>query len=304
MNKFKSISLCLFFILGTCCNYANAQTKKNEDSAKSYFKFTGSYLSNSVYNGRQDSLITPYITPTFGYYDKAGFYISGSASYLASAGESRIDVFYFDIGYDVDFTDRFSGSFYADKSFYNQTSTAIESAVKGYIGGSLSYDLNFFQVNGGADIMISTQADFALNFGLVHAFKFDDGENKFRITPSVLTNMSTLHFYEGYTDRKVGKKNRQLPNLVSTTSTTTVLNNNFTLMDYEFSVPISYETKKISLFFTPTFAIPQNPIYTTTTTVNKLKNGISTSQTFDSTPLSERKLENVFYAEIGFYIKF
>ena len=43
---------------------------------RSYFAAGISYLTNSVYNGRKDSLSTPYLTPTLGYYDKSGFFIA------------------------------------------------------------------------------------------------------------------------------------------------------------------------------------------------------------------------------------
>ena len=57
-------------------------------------------LSNSIYNGRKDSVATPYITPMIGYYDKSGFFIDASLSYLAKAGSSRIDMYNIDAGYD------------------------------------------------------------------------------------------------------------------------------------------------------------------------------------------------------------
>lgn len=68
--------------------------------AKSYFSLGLNYLSNSVYNGRKDSLATPYLTPSLGYYDKSGFFVSGSLSYLMRTGASRIDLFSLDAGYD------------------------------------------------------------------------------------------------------------------------------------------------------------------------------------------------------------
>lgn len=295
------------FLLG-CSFYfpfAFAQDKKTDTVKTSYFKTSGSYLTNSVYNGRKDSLLTPYITPSFGYYDKSGFYVTGSLSYLSNAAESRIDLYTFDIGYDFNFTDNFNAGVYANKSFYNQASTAIKSDVKGSIGTSLSYDFNFLQLNAGTDIMFANKADIALNIGLAHAFYIGDEGNLFSITPSVIANMSTLHFYEGYTNRKLGKNAKKaIPNLLSTASTTTVSNNKFTLMDYELSIPVTYDAKTFGIFFTPTFALPQNPIYTTTTTIYKLRNGTEYSQTQNSTPQSEKNLENTFYAELGIYFKF
>ncbi len=299
------------FLLVCCCMYSvfssaqEKETKKTDDKHTSYFKASANYLSNSLYNGRKDSLATPYISPGIGYYDKSGFYITGGISYLASSSESRIDLVSFDAGYDFSFSDNFTGGVYANKSFYNQSSTAVKSDIKGSIGGTLSYDLGFLQLSTGIDVLFADKADIALNFGLAHAFYVGDKDDLWTITPSVTTNLSTLNFYEGYTNRRVGKNAKsKIPNLASITTTTTVNNSKLTLMDYEISLPINYDGKKWGLFFTPTLALPQNPISTTTVSNIKLKNGTESTETHDTTPPSEKNLQNTFYVEVGVYIKF
>ncbi len=282
-----------------------AQVKTDSTKEASHWKLSGSYLSNSVYNGRKDSLATPYLTPSFGYFDKSGFYISASLSYLASATESHIDLFSLDAGYDFDLTNKFSGSVYANKSFYNSASTAIKSDISGSIGASLTYDLNVLQLTAGADLLFAQKTDIAINIGAAHAFHFGEPGNLFTVTPSFTANMSTLNFYEGYTNRKLGKKANQANPNATVTSTTTVNNTNkFPLLNYELSVPFSYDAKKIGFFLTPAFALPKNPIYTTTTTTIKPRNGTQSTMVQDSTPPSERAIENTFYFELGLYIKF
>lgn len=294
----------LFCSLGF--SFAMAQDNNTDAQEKtSYFKASGSYLTNSVYYGRTDSLATPYITPSVGYYNKSGFYVTGSLAYLASVAESRIDLYSFDIGYDFDFGDKFSGSISGNKSFYNQSSTAIKSDIMGSLGTYVSYDFNYLQLIGAADVSFATKADIGVNVGLAHAFSFGEENNKFRMTPTVMANMSTLHFYEGYTSRKLGKIARKLyPNLASSKSVTTVNNDKFTLLDYECSLPLTYDSKKIGFFFIPTFAIPQNAITTTTTTTNAFKDGTQNTHTKNSTPQSETNLKNTFFAEVGVYFKF
>lgn len=304
--KKQYFSLLILFGLLFFSNLLFAQNKtKAEKQSLSYFKASASYLTNNVYNGRKDSLITPYTTPSLGYYDKSGFYISGSLSYLSNSSGSRIDLFSFDAGYDFSINDDFIGSVYANKSFYNKSSTAIQSDISGSAGSIFTYDAGLLQVTAGVDILFAQKADISTNIGIAHAFYIGDEGSQFSITPTVTTNMSTLHFYEGYTDRKAGKKANQLiPNLQSVTVETTVQNNKFTLLDYEISLPFTYDSKKFGFYITPTYAIPQNPIYTTTTTTIKLRNGSQTSQTVDSTPQEEKNLSNTFYAELGIYVKF
>ena len=286
--------------------YGYTQEKKEEAAASnSYGKLSLSYLNNAVYNGRKDSLATPYITPTIGYYDKSGFYVSGALSYLSSAKESRIDLFSLDIGYDISITNQLSSNFYGNKSFYNQSSTAVKSDIKGSLGAAFNYDLSVIQLNLASEAVFSQKTDLSLNLGMGHAFNSGDEDHLFSINPSININWSTLNFYEGFTSRKVSKKIGQtIANVASATATTTVDKNRFTLLDYELSVPLSYDTKKFSCFLTPTFALPQNPINTTTSTVIKLKNGTQTTQVQNSTPLSEKKLENSFFWEFGVYVKF
>ncbi len=304
--KKKSFRFILLLTGLSCATLLAAQVKKTDSTKEdSYFKLSGSYLSNLVYNGRKDSLQTPYITPSLGYYDKSGFYISGSLSYLASSAGSHIDLVSLDAGYDFDITDKLSGTVYANKSFYNKASTAIKSDITASLGTGVTYDFDLLQLTGGADLLFAQKADIAVDLGVAHAFYFGEHGKSFSIAPSFTVNMSTLHFYEGYTNRKLGKNVLKAnPNAASATSTTTVNGGSkFTLLNYELSLPFTYDAKKFGFFFTPSFALPQNPIYTTTTTLVKFRNGTQNEVIQDSTPSSEKKIGNTFYLELGIYVK-
>jgi hypothetical protein len=76
-----------------------AQDKKGQDN-NSYGKGSIEFVNNSVYLGRKDSITTTYLNPFLGYYDKSGFFIFGTASYLFRSGQNRFDVFNLDAGYD------------------------------------------------------------------------------------------------------------------------------------------------------------------------------------------------------------
>ena len=302
----KHITL-LFIVSSFVAVSANAQSQ-DKDTTKSYFKASLSYLSDGVYNGRKDSLATPYFTPTFGYYDKGGFHASGSLSYLAASTEKRIDLFTLEVGYDFDITKKLSGGVYADKYFYNTASTNVQSDIKGTAGVSLSYDLDVLQISAGTGIVFATKKDFSVNASIGHAFAIGDEGNQWTINPSASVNASTLHFYEGYTDRRAGKnaeKNGASAGTVTSTTTITNRGSGLTLLDYELSLPISYDAAKWGFSFTPTLAIPQNPIYTSTTTSYKPRIGNTNfSQTSDSTPSTERNFGTPFFAEVSVYVKF
>ncbi len=255
---------------------------KKSDKKSSYFKLATSYLTNAVYNGRKDSVTLPYITPSLGYFDKSGFYISGSLSYLSSSAASRIDLFSLTTGYDFNISDKVSGGVYASKDFYNNSSAAVRSESKGSIGGNVSYDPGFITLNGGINLMFSSQTDVSINGSIAHSFGLGDEENAWNITPTLTVNVGTQNYYQDYLKNKAKKKN-------GNTGLVQVQQNKFGVLDYELSLPISYDAKKWGLYLTPTYAIPQNPnLYTA-----------PGGNTFIA-----EKLDNVFYAEFGVYLKF
>lgn len=298
------------FILSTCYIFINtgiAQSEKNtrKHSSDSYWKIGVGYLSNYVYMGRQDSLPTPYLTPTITYNHVSGFYVSGSVSYLMQNKSRRVDYGSIDLGYTFDLTERISGEVYANKSWYNQSSTNVTSDITGYLGGSIGFDVNFFQVNAGMDILFSNKPDFTCNLGVSHIFELGDDENEISIEPSFSTYWSTLHSYEGYINRRVGKRpGSGLPLNTTITAVTKVQNNRLTLMDFEVALPFTYVASHFGINFTPTLAIPRNPIYTTTTITTTTPGGIQNSQTFPSTPSSELTLQHRFYAELTVFFTF
>ena len=279
MNIFKKTFplLLLTICISSLCN---AQDTSGNHKA-SYFKLSASYLTNSVYNGRKDSTILPYLTPSIGYFDKSGFFVRGSLSYLAASGNSRIDLFVLQTGYNFTISDKLYGGIYGSKYFYNNSSTGVRSESKGGLGGSLSYDPGFLTVSGGIDLSFSSKTDVNIFGSLEHGFYFGDKGDEWSITPTITANAGTQNAYQDYVKKRKSKG--------STTTGIQTSSNNFGILDYELSLPIAYDAKKWGLFLTPTYAIPQNPISIASSTGS----GYTTE-----------KLANVFYAELGAYIKF
>ena len=273
----KKIAILLLLIIGI------GSLTKAQDSARnnksSYFKLSTSYLTNSVYNGRKDSVTLPYITPTIGYFDKSGFFVSGSLSYLAATGNSRIDLFALETGYDFTISNKLSGGIYGSKYFYNNTSTAVRSEMKGGLGGSVSYDPGFVTFSGGIDLSFSSKTDINLSGSLAHGFYLGDKE-EWSITPTISANLGTQNAFQDYIKKRRSKTGRS-------TTIPTNSSGNFGILDYELSLPTGYDGNKWGLFFTPTYAIPQNPISIVTGSVT-----------------TTEKLGNSFYAEFGVFIKF
>lgn len=309
-NIIQKVLICLFFVVFTTFSGA-AQIKKEvaKDSIKkeikdslakkSYFKFASSYLTNYVYNGRKDTITTPYITSSIGYFNKSGFNTSFSSYYLNAAQEHRFDFFSFDMNYKHTFNDNFSGSLVASRTFYNKSSNSLSSNIKGDFGANIDYDFGFIELFVESSAVFSQKTDFDLYLELEREFSVINGDDEFKITPTFDINFSTLNYYEGYLNKKIGRKK-----LTNVDAVVYVDNNKFTLMNYEFSLPMSYETNQFVFFVTPTYAIPTNTIYTTTVTTTTLNNGVHQVVSKNSTSSIERDLKQSFFVEFGVFYKF
>ncbi len=299
----KQIFIISLLLIGVF-KYAVAQTEGTKQKDFSYTKFSISYLNNVVYMGRKDSLVTPYLTPTISYYDKSGFHISGSGSYLTSVNGKRFDLFSIDLGYDFNVNDQLSVETYANKSFYNQSSYSVMGDIKGSIGTDINYSTNFINLFIGGEFLFSSKSDIAINIGVSHVFEWGEKENTWSISPSALINFTTLGYYEGYSNRKYNRKGQSIfPGAVSSKSITTVDKPGITLMNYEFLLPISYGSKNWGAFLNTTFSMPKNPIYTTTKTTLTFNSGSQTTFSRNSTPTSEINLTNSLFYEVGMYFK-
>ena len=149
-QNYKIATLFFVIIFFLQINLINAQSNKDNSSSdqdteieKSYFKFSNSYLTNDVYNGRQDSIVKPYIKPAISYIDKSGFSATLTGFYLTLANQNRFDYFSVDVDYSYHPTPEMTTGISANKTFYNQSSTVLTSSLTGSLGANLSYDFGF-----------------------------------------------------------------------------------------------------------------------------------------------------------------
>jgi len=290
------ISYFILFLLAQ--KNANAQAKKDlkTGSEKSYWQAAVNYKSDNVYLGRRDSVALPYITPSFGYYNKSGLYFNSSFSYIPVSGESRIDLVTLEAGYTYS-SKNFSTEWSVSKEFYSAQSYNVNAEVKARMDGYLSYDLGFIEPSLQVGVNFANNPDFGIGLGLEHSFSA--AKDKLEIAPAFLVNLATQNYYADYFNKRRYSQNRngKKQGNGANTITADVLNaSKFQLMDYEFSLPVDYTIKKIKLNFAPTYAIPVNPA-TITTTV-KSSNGNNSSQTVTE------NLNNIFYWSFGLTYKF
>lgn len=308
-HKILSIFFFSFFLFGNVFSQTDSSTGSIK---KSFFKFTANYLSNSVYSGRKDSATVPYLRSSIGYFDKSGFYISSGVALLVSANEpAQIDMVNIDAGYSFS-VKKLDAGIYASKFFYSNASFAVQSELSGLVGFDAGYNLGIISLNAGGDLLFSTSTDINANIGLSHEFETGKENNKWTINPAAQLNAGTQYFNQAYYEfRKFtfatsnsgsgsnssngkgkGKGHSNTSNSGGTTTTTVKTltfsdGNRFTILDYEFSVPVNYDAKHWGLFAVPVVAVPVNAASYAVDNVAK-KEILSTS----------------FFVQIGGYIKF
>ncbi|RTL60869.1 MAG: hypothetical protein EKK37_01565 [Sphingobacteriales bacterium] len=284
----------LLAILMAAAFIVKAQDEAPEQK-KSYFKAGVKYLSDNVYLGRKDSTTVSYITPTIGYYNKSGFFITAGASYLPNNGANRIDLVTAEAGYDFDIKEKFYGGVYAGKYFYSSKSYAVNAEVGTGIGTYGSLSLGSFSLNAGAGLNLGSQTDVLMEAGVSNSFT--DNSGKIEFIPEIKFNAGTQQYFNRYftTGRvhnpRKGKGRGRGTNGgggTTTTKTESVLRaSHFKMLDYELTAPFIYESGKFEFKFTPTYAIPVNAA-TIETANGIVKEGLS----------------NHFYAELELYYKF
>ncbi|MDP4238405.1 MAG: hypothetical protein Q8904_02905 [Bacteroidota bacterium] len=245
------------------------------------------YLSNNVYLGRLDSANIMYLVPSIGYYHKSGLHVEASLSYQFDAGINRIDAFTLEGGYDFSIGDNFSGGLSAEKSFYDLNSMALNSVNDFGISSNFSYDFSIVTLNAGAGLAFNDKTDVITEAGLNRSFEI----GKLTIEPALKLNAGTQNYYNSYLlagkshlngNKGHGKANgsakgKSANKGASTTTATTsdiysILEaSKYKILDYEISVPFSYNFHNFKFDVIPTYAIPVNPatILSSTGTVEK-----------------------------------
>ena len=280
----------LLFTLSFLGATAQDKTIKKDSTApkKSHWVAALTYQNNDVYLGRRDSVAVPYLSPSFGYHDKSGFFITASASYLLAPGQQRFDAGSIEGGYSHE-SDHFSTEITAAKDFFSDQSYAVTSEILGRLSAPFSYDFGVIEPFVDADANFSQQTDMAFGLGAEHSFSIID--DVLEIDPAVHVNFASQNFYNNYYGKRKYNPNRKNSNTATSVAASIANASKVQLMDYELEAPIEYKwRKKLKLNFTPTFAIPVNPATVTTTT--KTSGG-------KDTQTSTENLTNVFYFSVG-----
>ena len=283
---------------------------QNAQNQRPYvFKVGVSYLDNYVYNGRSDSLKTPYFIPSLTVVYDSTFTINGNFYYLTQAGDAGLDFVELNASYEFNITKKLSAGIYGTKYFYNGSSNAITGNINATLGANFAYDFDLFELNIGTYFLFTNNhTDINFSPGIERTIFFG-AKQEWKLLPSFYVNFSTLNFYNGFStrtgSRRVTNPKFNNPNSSTVERITSVTDVGMKLLDYELSLPLAYENKKWGILLQPTLAFPKNTIHTNTQTNRLLANG--TTQVIsnrDSTPYSEKNLTSIFYTQLSIFLKF
>ena len=278
LQKLLLAALFLFFASNAFCQTgtmpgpddgsSKTKTDDKSDDGSSSFKFGVSYVSNSVFMGRSDTVRTPMLVPELKYTLKCGVYFSGSADYIPGKKKKRLDGGDLAAGYDFDITDDLSAGASFTKMFYSSTSTQIASSISSTFNGNLTYDIGtILSPSLSVDYNLNKQGisnDVFVNLGIAHDFiavGIFGSNDIFLISPNVTVNTGTQNFYDAYLTKK-----KQLKTAKRTAAQNALIDSyisklgQFEMLDYEISTPLEYKTGHFIFQFTPTYAIVENQL--------------------------------------------
>mgnify|MGYP003624440408 FL=1 len=271
-TRFLLNLLFAFFITTGLVAQNNQQTvKEKSDKDESYVLIDVSYINDAVFMGRRDSIAAPYIFPSIGYFDKSGFFVDASASYLVGSEENRVDLFLGSLGY-MSHTENLNGGISGTAYFFNEDSYNVKSSVVADISGFLSYDFKVLEFSLLASTYFNDGSSADIFTGLTLNRVFFSNDQQFLINPTIAVYAGSQHFYQEYysTSRLGNRKSKGKGQSIndSPTEVSTLVEiqdvSQFNILNVELSLPLQYYYKQFIFSLTPVLAIPQTSATITT----------------------------------------
>jgi len=248
--------------------------KTSNNKKRLSFRVGLDFLTNDVYLGRSDTGRTATFLPAFTYTNKTGLYATSTLYYIPSHHGRKLDGGSLEVGYNIDFTPRFSGLVSFSHMFYAKTSTSIKSVMSSSLTTGLSYDANSI-ITPSVNLTYNfnrkdLKNDVLLDVGVFHDFVLTELFNPkdlATLSPSFNVNSGSQNFYEAYFQKIEAIKTKKGKSIKLTTvqlvynkliTHTLEQGKKFQLLDYELAIPFIYIFKKFTFNLVPTMALPRN----------------------------------------------
>ncbi|NAY90773.1 hypothetical protein GTQ34_02480 [Muricauda sp. JGD-17] len=238
---------------------------------KSYILTDISYINDAVFMGRRDSITAPYIFPSIGYYDKSGFFVDASASYLVGSEENRVDLVLASLGY-LTQGEKLGGGISVTAYFFNGDSYNVKSEIIADISGFLSYDFEVLEMSVLASTYFNDGSSADIFTGLMLDRIFYSNDKSFLIDPTIAVYAGSQYFYQEYYrtsrlgNRKGQGQSQGTGGMNSTAATMVDIKeaSEFNILNVELSLPVQYHHKQFIFSFAPSLALPQSSATITT----------------------------------------
>jgi len=261
--KVVVLYICWIFALSSNLFAQNNENSVKEISSKeqSYILTDISFISDAIFLGRKDSIAAPYLFPSIGYYDKSGFFVDASASYLTASNENRIDLFLLSGGY-LFSKNKWSGGVSATGYFYNDASYAVQSALSAGLTGLINYDFKVLETSLSLGSLFGSENSVDFFTELKISRSLYTKNEKFLIIPAIALQSGSQNFYEAYyqSSRLGNRKGKGSGGQdISSSQTITIKEaTEFNILNLELSLPLQYYHKSFIFSFTPMVSFPQN----------------------------------------------
>jgi len=250
MKKLSYVSVVGLALLLSTNIYSQADTSKTSVQ----FKIGVFYNSHLNYYGRTDSLRSSGVFPLAELWFTPNFYINAAPVFVNNAIQSfKYSGTVTTAGYRFNDQKNWAGNFYFVKPFYTEKSELVQSALKAQVAGTLTWQSKIINVTGGGDVKFSNSTDFGATAGVDHLFRMQLTDKMVLIAnPSAYLNAGTQQFTNTYY-----KKNSFLI-FPGTEQQVTETVKQFSILSYEFSMPLVLARDKFQVLLIPAYVLPQN----------------------------------------------
>lgn len=257
MKVFIQLHILLLLSLQICAQAQDSTTEKR----KPVFTANIAHQSFVHFLGRSDSLSSNATLPVVSYQLKNGLYAQGAAIFIANS----VTPFQYtgasvEMGYRFPQSEKFTGNIFVSRFLYKDQSVLVQSALKYQTGVNTSFQNKIINVNVGADLKFSDRTDVGATAGLDHLFiiKLKKGKPRaFAINPTLTAYGGTQRFTETY-QQKQNPTIGGIPVGPPQTTTQTRSVNTFSLLAYEYTMPLVLVVGKFNAVLSPSYVMPQN----------------------------------------------
>ena len=225
----------------------SAQNASENEEKQTKLTFKNEYVSRVAFQGRDIGQPQWGFNSGLNFNTAGGFTASVGASYWSLINPNGIAFTSLGIGYNFDLTDWLSGSVGYERWFLNGDTTYLgANPNSNYWSLELAAEIGNFNFHH-SGFLISSKNDQSWGYDVGLTYKFELGD--WRIEPDVTLMSGTDNFSLTKRTGRPGKPPRVV------LSNTTV----YKLLNYELSLPITYEQKHWSATATFFYDLPQNP---------------------------------------------